>query len=593
VISFDYNSGSITNTSTGVFNLTTNDAAILTNGGSGSFVNSGLLEKTLTTGTDLIQAVFTNNATGKVSVTSGTLDFTGGGSLGGTFATSGGGLIEFGGGTFGVSDQPATLGGAILISGATLSPGSGNTLTLSGADALGLASGGAAATFAGVGAVATSGTATVADNGSKTALQIQNGSVWSNAGTAIDQGVISFDYNSGSITNTSTGVFNLTTNDAAILTNGGSGSFVNSGLLEKTLTTGMDLIQAVFTNYASGTVSVASGTLDFTGGVTNLSGSTLTGGKWITGAGSTLQFAGSPNVLTNAADVTLNGAGSTFASINAIQTNSGALRILGGRSFSTAGAFSNTGTLQIGGGTFSTGSAILTNASTGTIKGFGVVSGSVTNAGTIEASGGLLDVAGAVTGTGSALIDAGATLELSAADPQTVNFNGAGATLKLDQPTAVAGAIANWGFGAGDRLDLVGISATNAALSGSLLVVTEANGATLAYNLSGDLSHDNFSVASDGHGGSFIVNDPVSKTANGATRALIISAGSFDKSGFKLDTDANHDELVPYVSSRPSNAAFMAQLMANFGSQANGSVDMIANVAWNVTSNILTFPHDA
>ena len=46
-------------------------------------------------------------------------------------------------------------------------------------------------------------------------------------------------------------------------------------------------------------------------------------------------------IATNAADVTLNGSGSTFAAINNFSTNNGTFTVTGGRTFNMAAAFNN------------------------------------------------------------------------------------------------------------------------------------------------------------------------------------------------------------------------------------------------------------
>jgi hypothetical protein len=120
--------------------------------------------------------------------------------------------------------------------------------------------------------------------------------------------------------------------------------------------------------------------------------------------------------------------------------------------------------------------------------------------------GGALIVTGAVTGTGSFTIDANATLELVGADAETVNFNDASASLKLDNPAAFAGVLN--GLIVGDAIDLGGIVVAGAVVSGSVLTVTEANSSTLTFNLSNFPSGVGFSVQSDGAGGSKLIVIP-------------------------------------------------------------------------------------
>jgi hypothetical protein len=91
-----------------VFDLTTDDAGM--NGGAGNiFKNAGTFAKTGGAGTSTVAVVLNN--TGAVSASSGTLDFTAGGSLAGTFSTSNGAAIELGGGSFATVTASAKLVG--------------------------------------------------------------------------------------------------------------------------------------------------------------------------------------------------------------------------------------------------------------------------------------------------------------------------------------------------------------------------------------------------------------------------------------------------------------------------------------------------
>jgi hypothetical protein len=75
------------------------------------------------------------------------------------------------------------------------------------------------------------------------------------------------------------------------------------------------------------------------GSLQNISGTTLTGGSFEVDANSTMTFA-SP-IATNAANITLDGAGYAFAAISSLITNSGAFKVMGGAVFTTAAAFTN------------------------------------------------------------------------------------------------------------------------------------------------------------------------------------------------------------------------------------------------------------
>jgi hypothetical protein len=112
-----------------------------------------------------------------------------------------------------------------------------------------------------------------------------------------------------------------------------------------------------------GTITIPSTTV-----LANLANGTLTNGRWEVYSGSTLQLLGA-SVTNNAANVLLSGAGSTFAAIDGIATNSGIFTITGGRDFTPIGGFTNSGTLGIGSG--SSFNVRSTFSSTGSIGGAG------------------------------------------------------------------------------------------------------------------------------------------------------------------------------------------------------------------------------
>src|SRR5262249_15494976 len=122
------------------------------------------------------------------------------------------------------------------------------------------------------------------------------------------------------------------------------GTMVRNSLGTMTTITGVELAN-------TGTVRVQSGTLR-TDTVQNVSGGTLTGGTWEEDTNSTLDFVGQP-VTTNQPHVILDGAGSTFNAINGLTTNgsAGQLEVKNGRTFTTAGTFTNNGTVNVVGTT--------------------------------------------------------------------------------------------------------------------------------------------------------------------------------------------------------------------------------------------------
>ena len=144
----------------------------------------------------------------------------------------------------------------------------------------------------------------------------------------------------------------------------------------------------------------------------------------------------------------------------------------------------------------------------GLLNGAGVLSaslgGAIVNSGTIEALADFtlgqqqLEVANALTGSGTLLVDAGATLILDGAvgSSQVVRFASntsaqlsqspaPPSTLELAAPATMSAVIS--GFTYADRLRLDGVTITGASYSGSSLSV-QTSGGTLSYTLTGDLA---------------------------------------------------------------------------------------------------------
>ncbi len=185
----------------------------------------------------------------------------------------------------------------------------------------------------------------------------------------------------------------------------GGGTFAAKSLTNTGTTTGFGSITAPLTN--SGVLSVQTSKTLNLGALTNLSGTTLTGGTYIVGTGATLQLAKNVSIVTLNATIDLTGVGATMQSLNTATSSqvtvdsslatigaTGVLEVLGGRSYTTANAIANSGSLQLGGGVFTTGT--LTEAAGSTLSGFGTVASVFSDAGAVVSSGGAL----AFTGTG-------------------------------------------------------------------------------------------------------------------------------------------------------------------------------------------------
>ncbi|MGB8543009.1 MAG: hypothetical protein WCD49_15370 [Candidatus Acidiferrales bacterium] len=227
-----------------------------------------------------------------------------------------------------------------------------------------------------------------------------------------------------------------------------------------------------FTN--SGTLNIGSGSTfavgtGGTGTLTNFSGSTLTGGTYIVAG--TLQFDGA-NIVTNAANITLSGTtplikdqnGNNALANFATNSSSGSFTLTSDAKITTAGAFSNAGSVLINkGSTFTVGG----NANYTQTAGSTTVNGSLTlgSAASVNISGGdLFGDAGTITGSvnasGSAIVDPGDGIGGLGDIKVTQNYTQAStASLDID----LGGTAANTLY---DVLDVTG----NAGLGGTLNV---------------------------------------------------------------------------------------------------------------------------
>jgi uncharacterized repeat protein (TIGR03803 family) len=194
-----------------------------------------------------------------------------------------------------------------------------------------------------------------------------------NSGTIIEAGTNSLMLeNSATLSNAAGATFDLTA-DGGVSQLGG-GSFANAGTLEKTGGTSTSAI-ATTTLSNTGTVDVATGTLDISAAVTQVSGKTLTAGAWTVTGSSTvpakldIASAGRLTTLGAGAQVTLDGVNTSFTNLTGLTTiaKGAAFSLLGGQSFTTAGALTNKGSLTLAAGSVLTVSGSFTQTSAGTL----------------------------------------------------------------------------------------------------------------------------------------------------------------------------------------------------------------------------------
>jgi hypothetical protein len=157
---------------------------------------------------------------------------------------------------------------------------------------------------------------------------------------------------------------------------------------------------------------------------------------------------------------------------------------------------------------FTIGNGLTTQANaTLTIGGESFIDGATSNSGAVTIEGTLLDVRGAVTGSGDFILGgAGSELELgnTVAAGETVTFSGADTILKLDDPTGFAATLAN--IALGDKIDLTGtLLQGTPTVSGDTLSFTDTHNNTYDYTLSGLPSGVDFTTQSDGAGGDYLI----------------------------------------------------------------------------------------
>ena len=313
----------------------------------------------------------------------------------------------------------------------------------------------------------------------------------------------------------------------------GAGQFAIGGGGADTIAAGTVITSGAFNVYDNGTNVTLGGNLSYAGTFTQAFGTAINLN------GHTLSLSGPVNFFNAGFGTpTVNGSGA-LATSGATSVN---FLVLGGTvGWSNTGVISEIGTLQIGDLGF--GVATFTNQSAGTYNivndsgitrgtadassftnagtfiktggtGRSVVGVNFVNTGTVEVQSGALDIAGAVSGTGSMKIDAGARLELGAsvASGTTINFAGSSGVLQIDNLTGFSGTVT--GFGAGDVIEFGGQRFKSLKYSGSQVTVTLTNNAIDTFSLT--TSATGLKAIFDGNGGLGIVTatSPLALTAD-------------------------------------------------------------------------------
>jgi hypothetical protein len=534
------------------------------------YAGSGKVTLIADIGATLELAGTSTTTTAGAVTANGTVDLAGGTLTSSSITVaSGGELLGYGtvtstvsnSGTVNVNGGDLHLKGGVTGSGALIDV-SGN-LYLYGANSAGAVTVGALVDVAG--GTLTASKVTIASGGdltgygTVTAPVSNSGEIVAGGGTLKTAGAIS---GSGSLLTDGATLELAGTSSAGTVTDGGTLKLDGISLTATSVTvsTGKLLM-------GTGTIAAPvanSGTIEATGGMLAVNGV-------ISGAGTLLALVGSTLVLegnATAGEVTYNGtvgldgiqmtatsvvgAGRLigFGTVTATVTNSGMIEAYSGTfkfvdsisgdgkliadrgailelaGATTSGAVTDTGTVKLDGITLSPTS--FTVAAGGHLIGYGTVGSAVANSGTIESNTSLLDVTGAVTGTGTLKIDAGETLEVGStvASTQTAVFASATGTLSLDQPPNFAGSITN--FTGSDQIYLGGQTITGFGgynTTTHVLTVLGTGNATIAQlTFNGSYTLGNFSVSNNGL---YILDSSVTAaTTGGSSTPTFINASA-------------------------------------------------------------------
>jgi hypothetical protein len=298
----------------------------------------------------------------------------------------------------------------------------------------------------------------------------------------------------------------------------------------------------------AGTLAGA-GTLAITGGTDQLTGTTIAAATHVTihGAGVTLlgSIANSGAITAATTSLTIAAAGATLSGGGHLTlTNAATNKVVGATAAATLTNVNNliSGGGQLGGGqmklvnqgagkitgntaaalVIDTGTAAVVNAGTITAAAAGgvTIKSAVANSGTLAVTAGTLTVNGAVTGAGKATI-AGGTADFLSTFSQNVAFTGTTGVLELAKSQTYAATISGFSLTGGTSLDLADIAFTsgktkatfveNGAKTSAVLTVTDGTH-TSHITLAGNFSASTFTVSSDGHGGTKVV-DPTGASA--------------------------------------------------------------------------------
>src|ERR1700722_1362528 len=186
--------------------------------------------------------------------------------------------------------------------------------------------------------------------------------------------------------------------------------------------------------------------------------------------------------------------------------------------------------------------------------------------------------------TQAATIDAGATLELTGADSGSITFSGSTGTLVLDHSTLFTGELINLtgdgNLSSSDQIDLKDItfmSTTNESYagnsSGGVLTVTDAQDHAANISLVGNYTNSTFTLSSDGHGGTTVIDPPVTPFALGVD----VGNPNADSPSEEAAFDANFNAFSALMGAKP-------QYLDQFGNQSDPISQWVGQATWDAVS---------
>jgi uncharacterized repeat protein (TIGR01451 family) len=373
-----------------------------------------------------------------------------------------------------------TFGGAISGVGAGSVQLSGNLYTALGGVSLNFPgamlqwTGGAF--FAGKGDVTNLGTLTL--SGSSDMGVFQDATLY-NQGVIIQTGSGNLALHSDSVLSTvldnETGAQYLIESNSGIDNEyGGATSIINAGTIRKTAGAGVSQLYVNGSLANTGVIEADSGSLFLdSSSVAEVSGHALTAGTWNAVNGATLELPSGTTITSNAATITLSGAGAAITGVTGLTADSGALTITDSAQLTAGAQFADSGMLTLGPG------AVL-NA--------GSFSQTATGLLTVAIAGppssnqyGQLDIQGAATFGGALAVDLqdGFSAERNTTYPIMTYASSSGAFSQVSglapifttQFTPTSLDLVN-GSGATANLQLSSVSTQTSAVSGQTITVT-------------------------------------------------------------------------------------------------------------------------